>query len=58
MMPWPVLSEPIQAWQVVVFNEVGQAENCACGTSLIHCVKCGDPRCLSCDPYDGSDICA
>lgn len=31
---------------------------CACGQTMVVCKKCGDSRCLSCDPYRNGENCA
>lgn len=51
-------ANPAEEWQLVVIDDEGDVVNCACGTSLVRCVRCGESRCLSCDPYEESDDCA
>ena len=31
------------------------SESCPCGTHLSSCAGCGEPRCLSCKPYQAED---
>lgn len=34
-------------------GSVGSA--CHCGDAMVSCVGCGEPRCLTCDPYLSDD---
>jgi hypothetical protein len=36
-------------------SDAASRSDCACGAPLVVCEKCGEDRCLNCDPYSDDD---